>query len=199
VSGAARRAGDRGWLLELPDGVVPAHAAGALRRFFAGQIEDVVPGDCTVLVVGDVPVDDLLRVAANAEAEQGPEPPLVEVPVVYDGPDLDEVAGLTGLTVDEVVTIHSGGTYTAAFLGFVPGWAYLVGLDERLRVPRREHPRERVPAGTVAIAGPYTGVYPRETPGGWRLLGSTDVALFDAGREPPTYISAGDLVRFVPR
>jgi len=118
--------------------------------------------------------------------------------VTYDGPDLAEVAELTRLSVDEVVRLHAEATYTAAFLGFAPGWAYLTGLDERLVVPRRAQPRERVPSGAVAIAGPYTGVYPRESPGGWRLLGSADVVLFDPGSERPALIEAGDRVRFVP-
>lgn len=187
----ARRAGDRGWLIEAEE---PARLAVAIRRAFPG-LDDVVPGHETVLVIGDfIPVDVPLD-----EIEL---PPLAEVvlEVVYDGPDLAEVAGLTGLSVDDVVEVHSGTTYTAAFLGGVgPGFAYLVGIDERLVVPRRDEPRTRVAGGTVAIAGPYSGVYPRETPGGWRLLGRTDAVLFDASRERPALIDAGDTVRFVPR
>lgn len=186
-----RRVGDRGWLIAADD---PARLAAALRRVYP-ELEEVVPGHETVLVVGDV-----------APGEVRPDeielPPSAEVvlEVVYDGPDLDEVAGLTGLPVDEVVAIHSGTTYTAAFLGGVgPGFAYLVGIDERLVVPRRDEPRTRVPGGTVAVAGPYSGVYPRETPGGWRLLGRTDAVLFDPSRARPSLIDAGDTVRFVPR
>lgn len=187
----ARRAGDRGWLLEVED---PARVAAALRRAYP-HLEEIVPGHETVLVIGDfspvdVPLDDI---------ESTP-PAEIVLEVVYDGPDLDEVAGLTGLSVDEVVAIHSGTTYTAAFLGGVgPGFAYLVGLDERLVVPRRDEPRTRVPGGVVAIAGPYSGVYPRETPGGWRLLGRTEAVVFDVARERPALINAGDTVRFVPR
>ena len=185
-----RRVGDRGWLLDADD---PLRLAAAIRRAFP-QVEEVVPGHETVLVVGDV---DLERI--SIEDVELPPSRTVEIPVTYDGEDLDEVAGLTGLTVDDVVAIHAGTTYTAAFLGFAPGFAYLVGLDERLVVPRRAEPRVRVPGGTVAIAGPYSGVYPRESPGGWRLLGRTDVALFDAARDGPALIEAGDTVRFVPR
>jgi KipI family sensor histidine kinase inhibitor len=187
----ARRAGDRGWLLEVEE---PARVAAALRRAFP-QLEEIVPGHETVLVVGDFsPVDvplDEIELQPTAE---------IVLEVVYDGPDLEEVSGLTGLPVDEVVEIHSGTTYTAAFLGGVgPGFAYLVGVDERLVVPRRHEPRTRVPGGTVGIAGPYSGVYPRETPGGWRLLGRTEAVFFDAARERPSLINAGDTVRFVPR
>lgn len=187
----ARRAGDRGWLLEVDE---PARVAAAIRRAFP-ELDDVVPGHETVLVVGDYS-------PAELELDDIELPPSreIELAVTYDGPDLDEVASLTGLAVDEVVAIHSGATYTAAFLGGVgPGFAYLVGLDERLVVPRREEPRTHVPGGTVAIAGPYSGVYPRETPGGWRLLGRTDAVFFDASRERPALIGAGDTVRFVPR
>jgi len=187
-----RRAGDRGWLLEAAS---PLATAAALRAAFGDRLEEVVPGHETVLVVGDVPADELLAVRVSAVLPEGR---TIEVPVTYDGPDLAEVAELTRLSVDEVVRLHAEATYTAAFLGFAPGWAYLTGLDERLVVPRRAQPRERVPSGAVAIAGPYTGVYPRESPGGWRLLGSADVVLFDPGSERPALIEAGDRVRFVP-
>jgi KipI family sensor histidine kinase inhibitor len=189
---SARRAGDRGWLLETK---APLRVAAALRSAFA--LEEVVPGDATVLVVGDIPLDDLLAVDATGEASVPAQ--TVEIPVIYDGTDLAEVAELTGLTAGEVIELHAGAIYTAAFLGFMPGWAYLTGLDERLVVPRRPNPRERVSGGTVAIAGPYSGVYPRDSPGGWRLLGRTDVVLFDPSRTQPALIEAGDLVRFVPQ
>jgi KipI family sensor histidine kinase inhibitor len=188
-----RRAGDRGWLLEAES---PLATAAALRATFGDRLEEVVPGHETVLVVGDVPVAELLLVTADAVVPTGR---TIEIPVVYDGPDLGEVCELTGLSVDELVRRHAAPTYTAAFLGFLPGWAYLTGLDPSLVVPRRSQPRVRVPPGTVAIAGPYSGVYPRESPGGWRLLGSTDAVLFDPWREPPALIEAGDRVRFVPR
>jgi KipI family sensor histidine kinase inhibitor len=190
-----RRAGDRGWLLEAE---APAAVAEALRARFGARLEEIVPGHETVLVVGDVSPDELEPVAATAAS-----PPAgrrtIELPVVYDGEDLAEVASLAGTSIDEVVRIHASRSYTAAFLGFAPGFAYLVGLDERLVVPRRAEPRERVPAGSVAVAGPYTGVYPNDSPGGWRLLGRTDAVLFDAARTPPALVAAGDAVRFVPR
>ena len=187
----ARRAGDRAWLLEVDE---PARVAAAIRRAFP-EVDDVVPGHETVLVVGDFSPGDIVL-----DEIELPPSRLIELSVTYDGEDLDEVASLTGLPREEVVAIHAGTTYTAAFLGGVgPGFAYLVGLDERLVVPRRDEPRTRVPGGTVAIAGPYSGVYPRETPGGWRLIGRTEAVFFDASREPPALINAGDTVRFVPR
>ena len=120
----------------------------------------------------------------------------VEVPVTYDGADLKEVARLTGLGVDEVVAAHTGTPWRVAFGGFAPGFAYLVGGDPRLVVPRRATPRTRVPAGSVALAGEFSGVYPTASPGGWRLIGRTDVALFDPAADPPALLTPGTLVRF---
>jgi KipI family sensor histidine kinase inhibitor len=121
----------------------------------------------------------------------------VEIPVTYDGPDLDDVAVLTGLTRDGVVAAHTGTDWRVGFGGFAPGFAYLVGGDPRLRVPRRSEPRTRVPAGAVGLAGEFSGIYPRESPGGWQLLGTTDVVLWDADREPPALLVPGTIVRFV--
>jgi len=126
---------------------------------------------------------------------------LVEIPVVYGGeygPDIGFVAEHNGLTVDDVIEIHSGPTYRVYFLGFLPGFAYLGGMDERIATPRLEKPRLKVPAGSVGIAGKQTGIYPLESPGGWRLIGRTPLRLFDPGREPPTLLRPGDTVRFVP-
>ena len=109
----------------------------------------------------------------------------------------DEVAELTGLSPEEVVARHQQSEYVVGFLGFAPGFAYLLGGDERLHVPRRTEPRVRVPAGTVALGGVYSGVYPRESPGGWHLIGSTETVLFDPTRQPPALLAAGDRVRFV--
>lgn len=119
------------------------------------------------------------------------------IPVRYDGADLESVAEACDLTVSEVVRRHSSRTYDAFALGFVPGFAYLGVLDESLRLPRRPQPRTRVPAGSVAIAGAQTAIYPFETPGGWHLIGRTAVSLFDASRARPALIAAGDRVRFM--
>jgi len=118
--------------------------------------------------------------------------------VVYDGPDLDDVAALTGLTVEEVVRRHAATALRVLFCGFAPGFAYLGDLPDELRVPRLARPRTRTPAGSVAIAGPMSGVYPADLPGGWRVIGRTSVTLFDPRADPPSFLVPGDRVRFEP-
>jgi inhibitor of KinA len=120
------------------------------------------------------------------------------IPVRYDGPDLAEVAERTGLTADEVVALHSDRAYRVYLLGFVPGFAYLGELDPKLVLPRRASPRQRVPAGSVAIAGAQTAVYPLDTPGGWHLIGRTTFPLFDPVRDPAALLRVGDTVQFEP-
>jgi inhibitor of KinA len=120
----------------------------------------------------------------------------VVIPVRYDGPDLDEVASRLGLSRDEVVHRHTATTYRVYLLGFVPGFAFLGLLDPSLELPRRSSPRLKVPAGSVAIAGRQTAVYPLDTPGGWHLLGRTDLSFFDPRRDPPALLGVGDSVRF---
>ena len=130
-----------------------------------------------------------------------PEPRLVEIPTVYGGkhgPDIGFVAEHNGLTVDEVIRLHAEAAYTVYMLGFTPGFPYLGGLPDALATPRLETPRQRVPAGSVGIAGAQTGVYPLSTPGGWRLIGWTPLLLFDPARTPPALLQPGDRVRFVP-
>jgi KipI family sensor histidine kinase inhibitor len=116
----------------------------------------------------------------------------------HDGPDLERIAAAAGLTRERVIELHAGAEYTVAALGFAPGFAYLDSLPTELRVPRRDSPRPRVPAGSVAIAGGQTAIYPHATPGGWHLIGRTDACLFDPKRTPPNLFSPGDRVRFVP-
>lgn len=128
------------------------------------------------------------------------ESPTIEIAVCYCdecGEDLDEVAAHVDLDRDEIIARHTAPTYRVAMLGFAPGFAYLLGLDEALRIPRRAHPRVRVPAGSVAIGGAQTGIYPRELPGGWQLIGRTPLVLFDAARAQPALLAAGGEVRFV--
>ncbi len=168
-------------------------------------VTDVVPAARTVLV--RAPGADLASLAealraAAAGAAPGrggsPEPEAtVEVAVTYDGPDLDDVARHTGLAPEEVVRAHTGTPWRVAFGGFAPGFAYLVGGDPRLRVPRMDAPRASVPAGSVGLAGEFSGIYPRPSPGGWRLLGRTDLVLWAPGREPPALLRPGVTVRFV--
>lgn len=121
----------------------------------------------------------------------------VEIPVSYDGPDLEAVAGHTSLTMREVVEAHTGTPWQVAFAGFSPGFAYLVGGDARLSVPRRVTPRTAVPSGSVALAGGFSAVYPRDSPGGWQLIGRTATAMWDLGRNPPALLVPGVRVRFV--
>jgi len=121
----------------------------------------------------------------------------VEIPVRYDGADLDEVARACGMSVDRVVDLHSSTTYTVEFCGFAPGFAYLHGLPEQLHLPRRASPRARVPAGSVAIAATYSAIYPGESPGGWHLIGTTSLQVWDTGRTPPALLQPGTTVRFV--
>ena len=194
-----RPAGDRAVLLELADNAEAVRVATRVRAELAG-VEDVVPGHRTVLVTwaGAARADDVQAIASAGEVE-AVAPRTHELSVAYDGPDLAEVAQLASLSPEEVVARHVAASYVVGFLGFAPGFAYLLGGDERLQVPRREEPRTRVPAGTVAVAGVYSGVYPRESPGGWRLVGSTETVLFDPTRNPPALFAAGDRVRFVAR
>lgn len=194
-----RRAGERAVLLELADNAAAVRVARRLAS--ESGLVDVVPGHRTVLVTwdGEPPGEELLALAEAAlrDDEATHTAASVEILVRYDGPDLDEVAKLTALSPEEVMVRHMGTEYVVGFLGFAPGFAYLLGGDERLRVERRAEPRQLVPAGSVALAGPYSGIYPRESPGGWQLIGSTTTVLFDATRDPPALLSAGDRVRFV--
>jgi KipI family sensor histidine kinase inhibitor len=166
-------------------------------------VTETVPAARTVLVRYDPSVTDvrtlapLLSATEPHDATPGEEPEPVEIPTLYDGEDLGEVAELAGLTVDEVVAAHEAGRYTVAFGGFAPGFGYMTGLDPRLHVARRSTPRTAVPAGAVAIAGEFAGVYPRSSPGGWRILGRTDTAVFSLDREPPALLQPGTPVRFV--
>jgi KipI family sensor histidine kinase inhibitor len=196
---SVRPAGDRGALVELPDNAAAVRLARVLRDE-RHELVDIVVGHRTVLVTwpGGSLIPELATLVERARSP-GPDPEgrRIEIPVSYRGPDLRDVARLTGLSAEEVVARHTAAEHVVAFLGFQPGFAYLVGGDELLTVPRLDEPRTQVPAGSVAIAGPYSGVYPRESPGGWRLLGSTATAMFDAAREAPALLAPGDRVRFV--
>ncbi|MFJ9798950.1 allophanate hydrolase subunit 1 [Streptomyces sp. NPDC101145] len=198
----ALEVGERALLLEFGSGEeTRAFHAELLRRRDVGTlpaVREIVPAARTVLLDG---VAEPGRLAAEAAAWEVPpldarEGPLVEVAVRYDGPDLAEVAGLWGVAPEEVGRVHAGVEYRVAFCGFAPGFGYLTGLPERYAVPRRDTPRTAVPAGSVALAGPYTGVYPRASPGGWQLIGTTDAVLWDPAREPAALLAPGLRVRF---
>jgi len=190
-----------GWqaaLIECDPNEVSALSSTCLQ---SQLFTEVVPAECTVLVCWDgelsiARIEQLVSSVAPAiEANVGR---LVEIPVRYDGQDLDEVAKLTGLSKSEVIELHSGTTFTAAFAGFAPGFMYCIGLPKVLQLPRRSTPRVKVPAGSLAMADTYTAIYPLNSPGGWNLIGTTDVQMFDASAQQPSLLLPGDRVRFVP-
>ena len=169
------------------------------------QILDIIPAATTVLIVvdDDAPVEPLRQALADLPVASLRKVPAseqtIEIPVRYDGPDLAEVSKLTGLSVQEVIAAHTGSDWRVAFGGFAPGFAYLSWGDPRLAVPRRPEPRTTVPAGSVALAGQFSAIYPRSSPGGWQLIASTDAVIFDAARKPPALLQPGVGVRFVER
>jgi KipI family sensor histidine kinase inhibitor len=179
---------------------VRAALDAAAERGELPELTEVVPAARTVLAVVRPGSGGLaaVRAALPTELVQPPRTTAREVviPVRYDGPDLDLVAEAAGMSVAQVITTHAGARYSVAFCGFAPGFGYLVGLPEPLRQARLAEPRTSVPAGSVGIAGEFTGAYPRSSPGGWRLLGHTEAVLFDPRREPPALLAPGDQVRF---
>jgi KipI family sensor histidine kinase inhibitor len=197
--------GDRALLLELAQGDDVLAVRDAVAALGVAGIGGLVPAARTLLVQFDpavVNADRLRALLANlpSRPRSGTTPePLVTLPVAYDGADLAEVARIVRASVHDVIAWHSAPIYTVAFCGFSPGFGYLRGLDERLHVPRLASPRTRVPAGSVAIAAEYTGIYPRPSPGGWRLLGRTDAPLWDVDGTPPALLAPGTRVRFEPR
>jgi KipI family sensor histidine kinase inhibitor len=186
--------------LDTLDDVLALYAA--LSDDVPAGVVDVVPAARTVLLVTD-PARTTLAAVAEAvrattpRADAGTAGDSVELPVRYDGADLAEAAELLGLTPEELVARHTGSTWTVAFCGFSPGFGYLVQPGAAWDVPRRTTPRTAVPPGSVALAGEFSGVYPRESPGGWQLLGRTDVAVFDLARDPAALLRPGTRVRFV--
>jgi KipI family sensor histidine kinase inhibitor len=190
-----RRCGTDALLVEV-DSLTEVAAVRAALQGLDG-VEELVPAARTVLVKGALP---LVREAlASVDLTHAPEVRSREVtiPVTYDGPDLGLVAETAGISTDEVVALHTGADYEVAFCGFAPGFGYLTGLPEVLQQPRLDSPRTKVPAGSVGIAGEFTAAYPRSTPGGWRLIGRTEITLFDPKAETPALLQPGDSVRFV--
>jgi KipI family sensor histidine kinase inhibitor len=214
-----RRVGDTALLLELEDNAAVHAAARLARDRFRDQVVEVVPGHQTLLVVWDEGLEDAAALMSNLKALAslasafkldisaiGSEPPpVVVIPVRYDGADLKEVAATLRLSEEAVVELHSGAGYTVAFVGFSPGFPYLIAGEATgaaaslLSLPRLETPRTEVPAGSVAVAAGYCGIYPHSSPGGWNLLGRTDLVLFDAERDPPALLEPAMRVRFEPR
>ncbi|MHC9295356.1 5-oxoprolinase subunit B family protein [Mycobacterium sp. LTG2003] len=196
-----RPCGEEAWLLDLDDNRMVHRWAAAVRQADLPGVREVVPGLTTLLVTLDPESTNTTALRAALENLR-PSPELPDdrghhvIEVRYDGEDLAEVSRLTGLTVAEVVEAHTGTPWRVAFCGFAPGFSYLVGGDARLRVPRRGEARIRVPAGAVAIAGAFSSVYPRVSPGGWQLLGHTDAVLWDTAAEPPAVLRPGATVQF---
>ncbi|WP_433854910.1 5-oxoprolinase subunit PxpB [Streptomyces kronopolitis] len=197
--------GEHGLLIELDTAEeVEALHAELLRRVADGALpplREIVPAARTVFLDG---LADPRGLLADIASWHVPPPvagdrPAVRIPVRYDGPDLADVAALWDVTPEEAVRLHSATEFHVAFCGFAPGFGYLTGLPGPLHVPRRDTPRTRVPVGSVALAGPYTGVYPRSSPGGWQLIGTTDTVLWDPRREPAALLAPGTRVRFVPQ
>jgi KipI family sensor histidine kinase inhibitor len=186
--------------LDTLDDVLALYAALADEP--PAGVVDVVPAARTVLLVTD-PARTTLDAVAAAVRTTTPRPgaqrsgDTVELPVHYDGADLGDAAELLGLTADQLVERHTGRVWTVAFCGFAPGFGYLTQPGGGWDVPRRATPRTAVPAGSVALAGEFSGVYPRESPGGWQLIGRTDVAVFDLTRDPAALFRPGTRVRFV--
>jgi KipI family sensor histidine kinase inhibitor len=183
---------------------VRAALAEAARAGRLADLAELVPAARTVLAAvrpGSGGLTALREVLAGIDvsAVVGRDSREVVLPVRYDGPDLELVAETAGIGVAEVAALHSGVEYSVAFSGFAPGFGYLTGLPEVLCQPRLDKPRTKVPAGSVGIAGEFTGAYPRSSPGGWRLIGRTDAILFDSHRERPALLAPGDRVRFEAR
>ncbi len=202
--------GDTALLLEFDNTDEVLAWADAIRDAELPGVLDIVPASRTVLIKLAGPTYQpptrqrlgKLQVAPEAVSHSSAPADVradVQIDVVYDGPDLDEVARLTGLTADEVVAAHTGTPWRVGFGGFAPGFAYLIGGDSRLEVGRRAEPRTKVPAGSVGLAGEFSGVYPRESPGGWQLIGRTaadQAALWDVSREKPALLTPGMWVAF---
>jgi len=192
------RYGWQGALIECQSVEVSAVTDICLR---SEMFTEVVPAECTVLVCWDkdLSISQIQSLIANVTAISAASPGrLVEIPVTYDGQDLAEVAKLTGLSEAEVIELHSNTVFNAAFAGFAPGFMYCTGLPEVLQLPRRATPRTSVPAGSLAMADAYTAIYPLNSPGGWNLIGTTAIKMFDAEADQPSFLLPGDRVRFVP-
>lgn len=207
-------AGDQAILAEMGEGINP-DTSERIRRL-AQRVEssripgfgEVILGYRSLLVNYDpliISCDEVMKWLKLWDQEpivvQNSEERIVEIPTLYGGewgPDLDDVAAYNGLTPEEVVEIHSGGRYLVYFLGFIPGYPFMGGMSEKIATPRLSTPRVAIPAGSVGIAGKQTGIYPLQSPGGWRLIGRTPLRLYDPNRNPPFLLQAGDSVRFVP-
>jgi KipI family sensor histidine kinase inhibitor len=198
--------GDQALMLECGSTADVLAAADALRAAALPGVVDIVPASRTVLVKLDGPRyqgvirQRLRKLGVSPDSTLGTDPAdhhdEAVIDVVYDGPDLAEVADRTGLTPAQVINAHTATRWRVGFSGFAPGFAYLIGGDPRLQVPRRSEPRTSVPAGSVALAGEFSAIYPRQSPGGWQIIGHTDAVLWDIDRPDPALLTPGMWVRF---
>ena len=208
------QAGDSALIVEFDERIDPVvnartiACADAIQAAAIDGVRDVVPTYRSVAVYfdplhtdGDALTACLEREAARPASEASAARPAVRIPICYGGdlgPDLPAVAAFAGVSEPEVIRLHAAESYRVFMLGFVPGFAYLGIVDQRIAMPRHATPRVRVPSGSVGIAGVQTGIYSAETPGGWQLIGRTPVKPFDPVREPPFLLKAGDAVQFYP-
>lgn len=202
--GTARDYGDQALLLEFDSTAEVLVWTATLTAAQLLGVVDIVPASRTILIkLADPRYQAPTRQRLSTLRVQPGTAPVrptgqadVTIDVVYDGDDLNDVATLTGLTPDEVIAAHTGTPWQVGFMGFAPGFAYLVGGDTRLQVPRRAEPRTSVPPGAVALAGEFSGIYPRQSPGGWQLIGRTDAVMFDVHRDQPALLTPGTWVQF---
>jgi KipI family sensor histidine kinase inhibitor len=206
--------GDSAVLVTLSENITPETADRvlaldqAVREAQIAGVEDCIPAYTSLLIKYDpskITFENLTKKIQSIKVQlrdtHKTESRSVEIPVSYggdQGPDLENLASLTGLTTADVIRLHSRAEYTVCFIGFLPGFPYLSGMDPRLAAPRLATPRQHVPAGSVGIAGNQTGIYPLDSPGGWQIIGQTLLTIFDPHREPPVLLKAGDRVKFIP-
>ena len=191
--------GDAALLVEVADAVQAQGLRNALLQRQIPGLKELVPGQASLLIVVDPLLTDLEALATQLPVNVEVEPVSArthEFSVVYDGEDLAEIAKRLDIEIAELIRRHMAPLYSVAFLGFAPGFPYLIGLDPTLRLPRRAKPRIQVPAGSVAMADEFTGIYPQTTPGGWHILGRCETVLFDAARVEPALLAPRDRVRF---
>lgn len=207
-------AGDRSIVMEFGNSISPEINARirnmvmAMDKYDSLGIEEIIPTYRSILIIYDPLIIDynhiiekLKEIEANLGNIDEGEIRIVELPTVYGGkygPDIEFVAEHNNLTVDEVIKIHSSTDYLLYMLGFTPGFGYLGGMSEKIKTPRLQVPRTKIPAGSTGIAGKQTGIYPIDSPGGWQLIGRTPVKLYDPMAEPPVLLNAGDYIRFIP-
>ena len=194
--------GPDAYIVELETSEQAISSFSHLKKEISHLLDEVILGANTIVIkparYSGITRDGIARLLDSADLDKAnPEQKVVEIPTVYDGQDLQDVAAISRLSVRQVIDMHCAETYVVSFIGFAPGFAYLTGLNPSLEIPRLNSPRARVPKGSVAIAERYTAVYPNSSPGGWRLIGKTAVELWDLSETEPAVLRPGYTVRFV--